>query len=63
MLQVPLEYSDALWTDTARCTSSNVSSMLRDVRLGRPTEISFINGQVVSAFSAGISRRLVVESS
>ncbi|KAF4724184.1 hypothetical protein FOZ62_009769 [Perkinsus olseni] len=46
-VKVPSEYSDELWVETARCTSSNVSSMLRDVRLGRPTEISFINGQVV----------------
>ncbi|KAF4655394.1 hypothetical protein FOL47_009438 [Perkinsus chesapeaki] len=46
-VEVPCEYSDELWSSVAHSTATNVSSMLRDVRLGRPTEIAFINGQVV----------------
>jgi 2-dehydropantoate 2-reductase len=37
----------ALWRRMAELTASNRSSMLQDVHNGRPTEIDWINGEVV----------------
>jgi Ketopantoate reductase len=46
---VPIADDEAigLWRSMARLTASNRSSMLQDVRSGRPTEIDWINGEVV----------------
>lgn len=37
----------AIWRGMARVTATNRSSMLQDVRNGRPTEIDWINGEIV----------------
>ena len=37
----------ALWRTMAELTAANRSSMLQDVRNGRPTEVDWINGEVV----------------
>ena len=37
----------ALWRAMATLTAANRSSMLQDVRSGRPTEIDWINGEVI----------------
>jgi 2-dehydropantoate 2-reductase len=46
---VPIADDEAirLWRSMAELTASNRSSMLQDVRSGRPTEIDWINGEVV----------------
>ncbi|HAF09601.1 MAG TPA: hypothetical protein DCK98_05895 [Chloroflexi bacterium] len=46
---VPIADDEAigLWRSMARLTASNRSSMLQDVRSGRPTEIDWINGEIV----------------
>lgn len=46
---VPISDDDAvsLWRAMAELTAANRSSMLQDVRNGRPTEIDWINGEVV----------------
>ena len=46
---VPIADDEALriWRTMAEVTSANRSSMLQDVRSGRPTEIDWINGEVV----------------
>jgi 2-dehydropantoate 2-reductase len=46
---VPISDAEAitLWRSMAELTAANRSSMLQDVRSGRPTEIDWINGEVV----------------
>jgi 2-dehydropantoate 2-reductase len=46
---VPITDDEALriWRSMAEATAANRSSMLQDVRNGRPTEIDWINGEVV----------------
>ena len=46
---VPITDQEAivLWRAMAELTAANRSSMLQDVRSGRPTEIDWINGEVV----------------
>ena len=46
---VPISDDEALtlWRAMAELTAANRSSMLQDVRNGRPTEIDWINGEVV----------------
>jgi 2-dehydropantoate 2-reductase len=46
---VPITDDEAqkLWRTMAELTAENRSSMLQDVRNGRPTEIDWINGEVV----------------
>jgi 2-dehydropantoate 2-reductase len=46
---VPITDDEALriWRTMAEVTAANRSSMLQDVRNGRPTEIDWINGEVV----------------
>ncbi len=46
---VPITDDEAvqLWRAMAELTAANRSSMLQDVRSGRPTEIDWINGEVV----------------
>jgi 2-dehydropantoate 2-reductase len=46
---VPIADTEAvtLWRTMAELTAANRSSMLQDVRSGRPTEIDWINGEVV----------------
>ena len=46
---VPISDSEAitLWRAMAELTAMNRSSMLQDVRSGRPTEIDWINGEVI----------------
>jgi 2-dehydropantoate 2-reductase len=46
---VPIADEDAIgmWRTMAALTAANRSSMLQDVRSGRPTEIDWINGEVV----------------
>ena len=46
---VPISGDEALrlWRSMASLTAANRSSMLQDVRNGRPTEIDWINGEVV----------------
>lgn len=39
--------ASVLWRTMAEITAANRSSMLQDVRNGRPTEIDWINGEVV----------------
>lgn len=41
------EEAIALWRKMAEVTSATRSSMLQDVRSGRPTEVDWINGEVV----------------
>ena len=41
------EESSRLWRAMAELTAANPSSMLQDVRAGRPTEIAAISGEVV----------------
>jgi 2-dehydropantoate 2-reductase len=46
---VPISDAEALtlWRAMAELTAANRSSMLQDVRSGRPTEIDWINGEVI----------------
>ena len=46
---VPISGDEALriWRSLAEVTAANRSSMLQDVRNGRPTEIDWINGEIV----------------
>jgi 2-dehydropantoate 2-reductase len=44
---IPDEEAIALWRAMAELTAANRSSMLQDVRSGRPTEIDWINGEVI----------------
>ena len=46
---VPIGEDEAirLWRSMAELTAANRSSMLQDVRSGRPTEIDWINGEIV----------------
>ncbi len=46
---VPISDAEAivLWRAMAELTAGNRSSMLQDVRSGRPTEIDWINGEVI----------------
>jgi len=46
---VPISDDEAIriWRSMAEVTAANRSSMLQDVRNGRPTEIDWINGEVV----------------
>ena len=46
---VPIDDEEAvmLWRKMAELTASNRSSMLQDVQRGRPTEIDWINGEIV----------------
>jgi 2-dehydropantoate 2-reductase len=44
---IPDDEAIQLWRAMAALTSANRSSMLQDVRTGRPTEIDWINGEVV----------------
>lgn len=45
MFNVDAEYANVL--QVARDTGSNISSMLQDVRAGRPTETPWLNGRIV----------------
>lgn len=57
-LGIPLPYPDAIaWAEeVCRATADNLSSMLQDVRQGRPTEVEAINGALVrAAESAGLA--------
>lgn len=47
------EEATCLWRAMAELTAANPSSMLQDIRAGRPTEIGAITGEVVRRGAAG----------